>query len=308
MYLFQEFFYEKNPRRLEEYIFCIQQNVKLSFVKKIFLLIDANEYAREKSIIDNIIKYINSDKVILIEHSDCFFNERITFNTILFDIIPDFVDNNIIEEDAIVGLMNLDIFLAESDEWKYVNDDFFKITNSNACLALSRMEYVRDDFIFKNKEAWATGEFCDAWFMKLPLKIVDDDFRINNQPYSTKIPLGNSPGCDNAMFEILSKKYKVFNWAEKYIIYHYDVARKPSVKNGEPAPMIINEKCIKLNLNTNYTLSPNRDWDKYLEKFRNKNVEIELDEALEHIKNNWYLIPSDLEKYIIEISKRIKKV
>ena len=34
MYLFQEFFYEKDPRRLEEYVFCIQQNIKLPFVKK----------------------------------------------------------------------------------------------------------------------------------------------------------------------------------------------------------------------------------------------------------------------------------
>jgi hypothetical protein len=305
MYLFQEFFYEKNPDRLQEYIFCIKKNVELPFIQKIFLLIDVNEYDRHRYVIDNVIKFINSAKVVLIQHNDAAYSERITFNTILFEIIPDFVYNRMIEPDSIIGLANLDIFLQNSEEWKYVDTDFFSVTNNKACLALCRMEYVNDDFIFKNEEAWKAGYFCDAWFMKLPIKIDEDDFILEHSRYPSAIPLGNAPGCDNIMFEVLSKKYKVFNWAEKYIIYHYDIARKPSVKNGIPADMIINEKCIKLNTSITRSISPYKNWESFLEKFKDKNFVTEFDIACDNIKYNWELLHPSEEEHIINLSKKI---
>ena len=307
MYLFQEFFYEKNPERLEEYIFCIKKNIELPYIQKIFLFIDSNEYNRHKFVIDNIIKFISSNKVVLVQHSDTSFNERITFNTILFEIIPDFVINGIIEYDSIIALTNLDIFLENSEQWKTIDLNFFKAIDSKGCLALSRIEYVNDNFTFKNEEAWKSGCFCDAWFLKLPIKIDEDDFIIGNSVYPSMIPLGNAPGCDNAMFEILSKKYKVFNWAEKYIIYHYDIARKPSVKQGIPADMIINEKCVKLNLQTNFSISPYKNWQQYLDKIVNKNTVTEFDIACDNIKNNWELLGKYEEEYILNLSKKINE-
>ena len=279
----------------------------MPFVKKIFLLIDTNEYYRHKSILDNIIKYINSEKVVLIEHSDASYNERITFNTILFEIVPDFVYNGIIEHDSVIGLTNLDIFLEDSRDWENVDLEFFKPTDNKACLALSRIEYVTDDFKFRNEEAWKLGCFCDAWFMKLPLKIDEDDFILGNNKYPTIIPLGNAPGCDNAMFEILSKKYKVFNWAEKYVIYHFDVARKPSVKQGIPADMIINEKCITLNINASFSISPYKNWEQYLNKIINKNTVTDFDVACDNIKNNWELLQKSEEENILNLSKKINQ-
>lgn len=307
MYLFQEFFYEKNPARLDEYVFCITKNAKLSFVKKIFLLVDANEYSRHKSVLDNILNYINSEKVVLIQHNDAAFNERITFNTILFEIVPDFVSNGIIEYDSIIGLSNLDIFLEDSEQWKNVDLELFQPTNNKACLALARTEYVNSDFTFRNEEAWQLGCFCDAWFMKLPIKIDEDDFILGNNKYPTILPLGNAPGCDNAMFEILSKKYKVFNWAEKYVVYHFDVARKPSVKSGVPGDMIINEKCVKINVDPSFSISAYKNWDDYLKKFINKEHIIEFDMACDNIKNNWELLHKSEEEYILKLSKKINE-
>lgn len=308
MYLFQEFFYEKNPERFEEYIFCIKKNANLSFVEQIFLLINSDEYQRHKDIIDNVIKYIDSDKVRLVEHNDPYYNERITFNTILLNIIPEFAKIGLIKKDSVIGLSNLDIFLEDSDYWKHVDRDFFRATDNKACLALARMEYVNEDFKFKNQEAWKTGEFCDAWFLKLPIALDEYDFIINENIHPSIIPLGNAPGCDNVMFGVLSKKYKVFNWADRYVIYHLDVVRKPSVKDGTPADMIINEKCVDLKLNHVYThLSPySNDWERVLSKFKDNSISNEIDDALDVIKENWKHITNEEETYILNLSEKLK--
>jgi hypothetical protein len=124
MYLFQEFFFEENPDREQEYIFCLQKNISNSLIKKIFLLIDENEYNRHADRFENILEYLSSDKVVYIKHNDTAYLERITFNKLLFDIVPEFVKSGQIAADSIIIISNLDIFFTETDDWKNLDKDF----------------------------------------------------------------------------------------------------------------------------------------------------------------------------------------
>jgi hypothetical protein len=163
----------------------------------------------------------------------------------------------------------LDIFYPETTEWQNVGEEFFIKTNNKCCLALARTEYVNENFTFRNEVAWTAGEFCDSWIIKLPIKLELSDFIINGNPIV--VPLGNAPTCDNIMFEILEKKYEVFNWADKYIAYHYDIVRKPMVNEGTPGPMIYNDKTVQLNHEMQYTraISPYQNWEEIFDKIIN---------------------------------------
>jgi hypothetical protein len=116
-----------------------------------------------------------------------------------------------------------------------------------------------------------SGEFADCWVFKTPLL-----FSKNNFPYD--VPVGSAPGCDNFMFLLLKDIYKyVFNWAEKYKTYHYDIVRKPEIVINRTGKMIMNDDVVWIdrglfesNDRSTYTLSPYYDWQNMLEEIKNK--------------------------------------
>jgi hypothetical protein len=158
--------------------------------------------------------------------------------------------------------MNLDIFIPTIPEWVTIKQDFFDRVDNKVCLALSRTEYINDVIQFRDEKAWNRGEFADAWCFKTPIKITEDDF-----PFT--IPVGSAPTCDNFMFLVLKKKYKgVFNWAQKYLIYHYDFVRKPEIAVSKEGRMILHDDVVELdhkqlqNYNeSEYCISPYQNWD-----------------------------------------------
>ena len=232
IHLFQEFFFEKNEKRLEEYLFCLNKNLQNKFIKKVHLVYNKKEYNENQSYFEDIFKnkLLNPHKLIRIESED----DRFSFNK-----LSEYVDTDL-PSDSVVVVANLDIFIPEIESWGKIYDEFFNVTDKNICLALARTEYVSDNNTFIDENAWSQGEFADLWCFKTPFLLKSSDF-----PYT--IPVGNAPTCDNHMFALLGDKYdKVFNWAEKYVIYHYDIIRKPDVLKTKNGRMILNDKTVTL--------------------------------------------------------------
>ena len=254
IYLFQELFKEKNPERENEYLFCINKNLSNPIVNKIFYVLNEEEYNENKEYFDKLKStyFVNSHKIEFIISKQ----QRFTFNQMV-----DF-SKTYVEENRIVLIANLDVFIPESDDWKNIYDDFFMSTDKSVCLALSRTEYLDEKTQWIDKIAWENGEFADAWCFLSPLKIKSETFPI-------EIPVGAAPSCDNYMFLLLGMAYEhVFNWADKYKIYHYDICRKPEVVSTQRGKMILNDSCVVLSKDylhsfdsSKYMIKAQDDWE-----------------------------------------------
>jgi hypothetical protein len=72
----------------------------------------------------------------------------------------------------------------------------------------------------------------------------------------------------------------VFNWAEKYVIYHLDLIRKPDVLEKKAGRMIINDDVIKLKDNyfdkiptEKWKITPYQDWDRFIKQIKFKKMQ-----------------------------------
>ena len=247
--LFQELFYEKDKKRLEEYIFCINKNLENQNIEKLYFFYDKNDEIKEK-IKDIEKKFCNLDKIIYVENE----NERLTFNY-LFNYI-----NKNIEQDKIIAITNLDIFLSEEENWTTLRTDLFDYTNNKVCLTLARYEYINEKQIYKENKSWLRGEFCDSWIFKTPLKIESSDFHLT-------IPVGNAPSCDNHIWKVLKNKYTIINWAEKYKTYHYDYVRKPEKIKNIHNTIIKNDKTVSLPSEC-FNITPYKNWEEIIAKLK----------------------------------------
>lgn len=260
--LFNEIFVEKDENRLNEYIFCINKNIENSLIEKIYFVCYQELYEKNREYFDIFFnqKIKKNNKVSIILDKE---NKRFTFNNLL-----DFV-KNLVVENSIVCASNLDIFIPETENWRNLEKDFFSVTSNNACLALSRTEYINDSYNFRDERAWKAGEFADCWIFKTPIKLEKSDF-------PCEIPVGSAPTCDNYMFLIMNKTHKkVFNWAQKYVIYHVDLVRKPDVLVNKAGRMIMNDDVVTLpkkkfetEPKEKWTITPYQNWDDFLNEFK----------------------------------------
>jgi len=259
--LFNEIFVEKDELRLNEYVYCINKNIDNKLIEKIYLVCYRELYEKNKKYFDLFFNYKlkPNNKISLILDDK---NKRFTFNTFMD------LSKNLVGDNKIVCASNLDIFIPETEEWSNLEKDFFSITENECCLALSRTEYVNDSYSFRDEGAWDRGEFADCWVFKTPILIKSNDF-----PF--EIPVGSAPTCDNYMFLIMNNTHKeVFNWAQKYITYHYDLIRKPDVLEKKSGRMIMNDDIVELPQNLfessekeKWTITPYQEWDKIFNDF-----------------------------------------
>jgi hypothetical protein len=266
IHLFNEIFVEKNEERLNEYVFCINKNIDNPSIEKIYLVCNNNLYENNIGFFENLFqKKLNQNtKVTLILDE----NKRFTFNNFIN------YTNRLLEKDTIAMVSNLDIFIPNTDNWQNIEKNFFQYTKNKCCMALSRTEYVNDSYSFRDERAWKSGEFGDCWIFKTPIQITENDF-----PF--EIPVGSAPTCDNHMFLIMGNTHeRVFNWAEKYIIYHLDLIRKPDVLEKKAGRMIINDDVV--NLKNNYfdgippekwKITPYQDWDRFIKQIKFKKMQ-----------------------------------
>lgn len=252
IHLFQEIFCDPNPLRMEEYIYCINKNIDNPSIEKIYLVYNIEEYNNNLSFFTDLIniKLKNSSKILLIASP----KPRLTFND-----LPECVEA-LVPKNAIVAISNLDTFIPNTPAWGNIEEEFFSKVENDGCLALSRVEYINDVWQYREEVGWKNGEFADCWVFKTPLKFTSNDF-----PFD--IAVGNAPNCDNFMFGFLSKYYKqVFNWANKYTVYHFDLVRKPKKLLNSYNIMILNDKTLNIPHNefSSIVLSPYNDWETIL--------------------------------------------
>jgi hypothetical protein len=259
--LFNEIFVEKNLDRLNEYVFCINKNIENPSIEKIYLVCNKDLYETNieyfEDLFQNKIKENTKINLILEE------NKRFTFNNFIY------YTKKILQKGTIAVVSNLDIFIPNTENWKNLEKDFFQYTENDYCLALSRTEYINDSYSFRDERAWKSGEFADCWVFKTPIKISENDF-----PF--EIPVGSAPTCDNHMFLIMGNTHeKVFNWAEKYIIYHLDLVRKPDVLEKKSGRMIMNDDVVKLKENyfdkippEKWRITPYQNWDRIIKQIK----------------------------------------
>ena len=199
-YIYINYFRDSNPERQKEYLHCINHNLGLDFVDAMIVFLEKEEHKSDLP---------ESSKIQYVYHP-----QRMEFKDVF-----DHANKNI-EPDSVIVILNLDIFLENSEEWKSIDHNFFEAGYADKALVLTRHNIVEygSNFVDIESDYWLHGNFCDAWVLKTPLKedFLEEDF---------EFCVGNAPQCDNLMMGLMSKYYHTFSWGSKYRIYHYDVCR-----------------------------------------------------------------------------------
>jgi len=203
-YIIINYYSDKNPERKKELIYCVQQNLNLTFINKVVIFLNNACDQRDLN------KLKNYDKILFVK-----IDKRLDFKTVI-----DFSHKQL--QKSIIIILNLDIFLANNLAWKNI-DNFFNIGVKNKAIVCSRTNLFKNRLAShitkQEKISNLKGDFCDAWVIKTPF---EKNFLKSNFCFS----VGNAPGCDGLMMGILTKFYHVYNYGKKYKIYHYDVCRK----------------------------------------------------------------------------------
>lgn len=208
-YIFINYFSDKNEERKKEYLYCVQKNIEPDFINKVFIFVENPN--SKKDIPSN-------DKIVFID-----IPKRMEFA----DAIHYAAKN--LEDDSIIIILNLDIFIENSKEWANLDKEFFEVGYPNKALVCKRHNLDENMNTWIEEYSWNKGEFCDAWIIKTPFnpEFLKEDFNFC---------VGGAPQCDNTMMYLLSKYNHVFSWGSKYKIYHYDLCRKQTTTE-----MVLNE-------------------------------------------------------------------
>ena len=199
-YLFINYFRDANEERRAEYLHCVNKNLSLDFIEKIYVFLDVEEHKTDLPESDKF-------KFIVMKRHRLEFADAIR------------VASTELEKDSIVIICNLDIYLDDSDAWRNIDRDFFQVGHPKKAMVCCRYNLNEDGTSFTEMVSWMNGEFCDAWIFKTPIDplFIQEDL---------EFCVGNAPQCDNVMMHLMSNHYHVYSWGEKYKIFHYDVCRK----------------------------------------------------------------------------------
>lgn len=215
MNLIIQYYNDKNLERQKEYDFCLEMNLKNPAIKKIYNIIEKETIVPEK--------FINNKKLVNLPFD--YSKSGNVDGRLTFKYAFEFAKDNI-KSDEIICIINLDIFVEHSIEWLNLKEHLFNIDKKIA-LCLSRYEYYWDKSYKIERSQW-NGASSDAWIFLNPIENITD----------CNFAVGNAPGCDAAITRrFLNAGYKIFNWPEKYKLFHVDICR--GHKNGV---MIITEK------------------------------------------------------------------
>ena len=241
MNLIIQYYNDANPERQKEYDFCLEKNLNNPAIKKIHNIIEKDtiipeKFSNNKKLLNIPFDYSKSGNI----------QGRLTFKYAF-----EHAQINI-PLDEVVAIINLDIFLEHSIEWLNLKEQIFNI-DKNIALCLSRYEYYWDKSYKIERSQW-NGASSDAWIFLNPIKNMKD----------CNFAVGNAPGCDGAIARrFYNAGYKIFNWAEKYKLFHVDICR--GHKNGA---MIITDKTDpegpKALLRGRLDTPPHQNWEKIL--------------------------------------------
>jgi hypothetical protein len=205
-YIYLNYYSDKNIIRKKEIIFCINKNLNLNFVKKIFIFVEKNEEILDLNFLPNFKKI-----TFIIT------NKKRVLTSELFEHA-----NQNLKKNCVAIFISSDIFLHDSLDWKDIDKSFFrrgypyKVLLSIRKNLFSKLLSIRQ--LKWEKLSAAQGEFCDCVAMKTPFK---KSFMRENLKFIWGIPCG-----DSLLMGLLNKHYHVFSWGKKYQSFHYDVVNK----------------------------------------------------------------------------------
>ena len=158
-YIFINYFSDPDPVRREEYLYCVNKNVECKFIDKVFIFVEKEESKKDIPPNDKI-QFLNIET-------------RMEFQDII-----DYTKNNI-EDDSIIIVLNLDVFIENSDAWANVDRDFFEVGFPLKGLVCKRHNLDENMNTWIEEYSWTKGEFCDAWVLKTPLHpdFLKEDFK-----------------------------------------------------------------------------------------------------------------------------------
>ena len=215
-----QYYNDKDPERQKEYDYCLEQNLANPAIKKIYNIIEKEtivplKFLHHKKMITFPIDYKKSSKNL---------PGRLTFNYV-FEYARNHIPKN-----EVVATLNLDIFIQHSQEWLNIKRDFFDKNKRKKVLCLSRINCIAKShlengaLILSSKipswwykfscDTWP-GASSDAWIFMNPIDMEDCNFCV-----------GNSIMMDGALhYRFKDNNYQIYNWCEKYKIFHYDICR-----------------------------------------------------------------------------------
>lgn len=259
--LFINYYDEKDFERKKEYLFCVQKNLNLKFIDRVFIFMNKNIDKND------LLSLKNSHKIQFIHVDD-----RFDF----CDVIDFCVEN--FKNKCLVIIANLDVFLEDSKDWSRISEDFFEAGSKKKSLVCSRHNYLDEklphETLYFEKLSWDRGDFCDVWVFEFPFK---ESFLKENFKFS----VGNAPGCDGLMMGLMHKHYLTFSWGKKYKIFHYDICRKQKTNtaklnfyisskiSGKRVSFILNDRADiapTIRMNEWYRIPNNQNWKKILEE------------------------------------------
>jgi len=205
MYFIIQYYNDKNIERQKEYDECLRKNLNNPAIFEIHNIIEKETIIPEEFKKYNKLKNINFN----------YLESGSVPGRLTFKYIFDYCKKNI-PLGEIVCISNLDIFLENSEDWLNIKTNFFAKNNQKKVLALSRYEYYWNGTYKIEKSQW-TGASSDVWIFK-------ND--ISNNIKDCNFSVGNAPGCDASICKrFYDNNFIVFNWAEKYKIFHLDICR-----------------------------------------------------------------------------------
>jgi hypothetical protein len=199
-YIICNYYRAKNSLRQSENIFCLQKNLNLSFIKKIFVFCDFK-------VKKDLIKLKNNKKIVYINTG-----ER---NPYLKEVL-NFCGKKI-PSDSIIIILNLDIYLQNSSYWKYIDKNFFNVGVQKKTLVcirenINEKKYSRQRMYLENLSK-KLGDFSDCWVFKNP---IDKNFLNEN----VNFPLWGTRGSDSLLMGLMCKHFHTYSWGTRYKISH----------------------------------------------------------------------------------------
>jgi hypothetical protein len=244
MHIIIQYYNDKNPERIKEYHTSIQKNLDNPAIDRVHNIIEP-----ETKVPQEFLNHPKHVVTILDKNEDtCNIKGRLTFRY-AFKYANEHIGPN-----QVVGIINLDNFFDDSEAWLNVDRDFFSISNIDKVLCLSRYEWFWNESSKVEESQWK-GASYDCWVFKTPLRDIPD----------CNFAVGNAPFCDNTITRrFFDCGYRVFNWAQKYKIFHLDLCR-----NHHNGYMITTTKTDKsahqAALRGRLIVSPyDNDWEKFL--------------------------------------------
>ena len=205
-FIFLNYYSDLNLKRKKELIFCINKNLKLNFIKKIFVFLEKEEEIKDLIFLKKFKKL-------------CFIITK--KKRILSSDIFEYAKKNL-KKNSICIKISCDIFLRDSLSWKNIGSNFFKKGHKDKILIGIRKNLFENRLSSRQikweQHSEPRGEYFDVLVFKNPIKkkLINENLKF----------VWGSPGGDSLLMGLMNKHYHIYSWGKKYVTYHYDVIRK----------------------------------------------------------------------------------